>query len=49
MRKSHENPAIINLYEDFLEKPGSEVAHHLLHTTYSARLPKGILKSEKEV
>lgn len=49
MRKSHENPAIIKLYEDFLEKPGSEVAHHLLHTTYSARLPKGILKSEKEV
>lgn len=34
LRKSHENPYIIKLYEDFLEKPMSEKAHHLLHTHY---------------
>ena len=31
-RKSHENPYIISLYEEFLGKPMSEKAHHLLHT-----------------
>jgi len=35
-RKSHKNPDIIKLYEECLGgKPGSEKAHHLLHTTYS--------------
>jgi len=34
IRKSHENPYIIKLYEEFLEKPMSEKAHHLLHTHY---------------
>lgn len=34
IRKSHENPYIIKLYEDFLGKPMSEKAHHLLHTHY---------------
>jgi len=33
-RKSHENPYIQKLYKDFLGKPGSEKAHHLLHTEY---------------
>ena len=33
-RKSHENPAVKQLYEEFLEKPGSRPAHHLLHTSY---------------
>ena len=37
MRKSHENPAIKKLYEEFLEKPGSHKSHELLHTTYVAR------------
>ncbi len=37
-RKSHENPVIKNLYDEFLEKPGSHVAHKYLHTTYSAKL-----------
>lgn len=36
-RKSHDNPMIKKLYEDFLEKPGSHKAHELLHTTYSAK------------
>ena len=34
IRKSHENPYIIKLYEDFLGKPLSEKSHHLLHTHY---------------
>ncbi len=34
LRKSHENPDIIKLYEEFLGKPMSEKAHHLLHTHY---------------
>jgi NADP-reducing hydrogenase subunit HndD len=34
IRKSHENPYIIELYEKYLGKPLSEKSHHLLHTHY---------------
>ncbi len=34
IRKSHENPLIKKVYEEFLEKPGSHKAHKILHTTY---------------
>jgi len=34
IRKSHENPEIITLYEEFLGKPLSEKSHELLHTCY---------------
>ncbi len=37
IRKSHENPAIKELYETYLGKPGSHRAHELLHTTYVKR------------
>lgn len=37
VRKSHENPMIIKLYEDFLGEPLGEKAHKLLHTSYKAR------------
>ncbi len=37
VRKSHENPVMKKLYKDFLEKPGSEIAEKLLHTTYTKR------------
>lgn len=37
IRKSHENPAIKELYDNYLGKPGSPLAHHLLHTTYVKR------------
>ena len=33
-RKSHENPEVITLYQDYLGAPLSEKAHHLLHTHY---------------
>jgi len=44
LRKSHENPVIIKLYEEFLGKPNSEKAHHLLHTHYFERKKKIIVK-----
>ncbi|WP_372639430.1 NADH-dependent [FeFe] hydrogenase, group A6 [Ancylomarina sp.] len=34
IRKSHENPYIIKLYEEFLGKPCGELSHKLLHTHY---------------
>ena len=34
LRKSHENPSIKKIYEEFLDKPCGEKSHHLLHTTY---------------
>jgi len=37
VRKSHENPMIKKLYEEYLEEPNSEKSHHLLHTTYRER------------
>ena len=36
-RKSHENPSIKRLYEEFLGEPGGHKAHELLHTTYQQR------------
>lgn len=37
IRKSHNNPAIIELYKEFLNKPYSERSHQLLHTKYTNR------------
>ncbi len=37
IRKSHENPVMIKLYKEYLEKPGSHKTHELLHTTYHKR------------
>ncbi|MGD8451733.1 MAG: NADH-dependent [FeFe] hydrogenase, group A6 [Phycisphaerae bacterium] len=37
LRKSHDNPAIKEIYEKYLGKPLGERSHHLLHTKYSAR------------
>ena len=37
IRKSHENPVVKKIYKEFLEKPGSHVAHDLLHTSYEKR------------
>lgn len=38
LRKSHENPSIQKLYKEFLGSPGSEKAHHILHTSYVERM-----------
>lgn len=37
LRKSHDSPIIKQVYEEFLEKPGSHKAHELLHTSYVKR------------
>jgi NADH-quinone oxidoreductase subunit G len=37
LRKSHDNPYIKKLYEDFLGEPYGEKAHKLLHTYYTKR------------
>ena len=37
IRKSHENPVVKKIYKDFLQKPGSHIAHELLHTKYQKR------------
>jgi NADP-reducing hydrogenase subunit HndD len=37
LRKSHQNPAALALYREYLGEFGSEKAHRLLHTTYKKR------------
>ena len=37
IRCSHQNPLITKIYDEYFEKPNSEKAHHLLHTTYTKR------------
>ena len=37
LRKSHENPEVIEIYKDFLHEPLGHRSHELLHTHYKAR------------
>ena len=37
VRKSHENPQITTLYQEFLKEPLGDISHHLLHTEYEKR------------
>ncbi|MCL6638127.1 MAG: [FeFe] hydrogenase, group A [Firmicutes bacterium] len=37
LRKSHENPAVVQLYKEFLGRPLGRKSHELLHTSYIAR------------
>jgi len=37
LRKSHENPAVQELYQNFLLEPLGELSHKLLHTQYCNR------------
>ncbi len=37
LRKSHENPSVKKIYEEYFEKPNSHKAHKLLHTHYFER------------
>ena len=41
VRQSHNNAQVKKLYADYLEKPHSEKAHHMLHTQYVSR-PCGV-------
>jgi iron-only hydrogenase group A len=53
LRKSHENPQIAALYQEFLKEPLGDLSHHLLHTTYEKRgilawKKNGVKKKEQE-
>ena len=48
LRKSHENPAVKALYEEFLGEPNSHKAHELLHTHYTPRSPWPVGMAECE-
>ena len=37
LRKSHDNPSVKKLYDEYLGHPGSHKAHKILHTTYVKR------------
>ena len=37
IRKSHKNPSIIKIYQEFFEKPNSHKAHEILHRSYKKR------------
>ncbi len=37
IRKSQDNPAVKQLYKEFLDHPNSHMAHRLLHTRYTDR------------
>ena len=36
LRFSHENPAVLQVYRDYLEKPLGHKSHQLLHTDHEA-------------
>ncbi|QTA37675.1 iron hydrogenase small subunit [Thermosipho ferrireducens] len=46
IRRSHENPYIKQLYEEFLKEPNSHLAHELLHTYYTDRSKKKVEVSQ---
>jgi len=37
IRKSHENPVVKKIYQEFLQRPGSHKSHELLHTHYTEK------------
>ena len=37
IRKSHENPEMLKIYEEYFGKPGEHKAHELLHTQYNQK------------
>jgi len=41
IRQAHKNPAVRTVYEEFLGEPCGEKSHHLLHTRYVPRSPRG--------
>lgn len=46
IRRSHDNPDVQKLYKEFLQRPGSHIAHELLHTHYKQKFPKGIIPKD---
>jgi len=48
MRKSHVNPAIAQIYKEFLGTPLGKQSHHLLHTHYQPRIQTPELEKAKQ-
>lgn len=50
IRKSHQNPDIVELYKNFLGEANGHLSHELLHTHYHAReiYPDSVLAEENE-
>ena len=40
LRRSHENPSVIEIYDKYLDKPLSDKAHELIHTKYFPKYQK---------
>ena len=38
LRKSHENPQMLKIYEEYIGNPGEHKAHELLHTEYNKKM-----------
>jgi NADP-reducing hydrogenase subunit HndD len=49
IRRSHQNPDIQKLYDEYLGAPLGHKSHELLHTHYYARLPLGVRPQEAQV
>nr|WP_300093518.1 NADH-dependent [FeFe] hydrogenase, group A6 [Sedimentibacter sp.] len=47
LRKSHKNPEVMKLYEDYLKEPNGHLSHKLLHTHYVKR-DSYIVEQEEE-
>ncbi|HEY3398402.1 MAG TPA: NADH-dependent [FeFe] hydrogenase, group A6 [Armatimonadota bacterium] len=48
LRRSHQNPDIQKLYEEYLGEPLGHRAHELLHTFYYPRMPLGVRPQEAQ-
>jgi iron-only hydrogenase group A len=48
IRKSHQNPAVLQLYEEFLQQPLGHKSHELLHTHYRRRSSYPFAATEKQ-
>jgi len=46
LRKSHKNPSLNKIYEEFFDECGSHKTHDILHTTYQDRSNRRILVEE---
>lgn len=42
LRRSHDNPEVKRLYEDYLKDPCGHKSHHLLHTSYTHKKKQGV-------
>ncbi len=49
IRQSHKNPQIKKIYAEFLEKPLGARSHHLLHTRYQVRSPRGFTSVREDI